>query len=437
MKHILYMLLVLTISTLTGCGGGSDTIARDTTTTDTTTTDTGTGTGTGDTSSGTTGSTGSGSVSTSTVASIVISAPRSNAIEDNEDGTYRKKFSVSIADHDGTPLPDGTQITLRVVDTVLVQGEITDLNVDAATDTALTLPSAEQADGTPVADLTTTFVTRPGVIGGSIRQILADDLVIMTGPLENVLMFSGLETGQVDSRDVIRTVANTPVAANELTVTTAYNSDYPLVFDATQYGTNYYVAASMLSTSVAGEDADGNATASSASPVGGEGVATVWVTYPADNQHIISGCTPDELDDRVSPAGSSQPYLVATAGGISTAYRFCFSSIAGYSLTPRPDGLVLASGATGNVTVCVADGGDGVSVPFTAVSASQTNGTASVGVTFVAGTPGLPVGTPTSFYTNRGGCFTLELTPTGASGDSGTVTAYAGDGSVDINVSIP
>jgi hypothetical protein len=136
------------------------------------------------------------------------------------------------------------------------------------------------------------------------------------------------------------------------------------------------------------------------------GTAKVWITYPADNEHIHFGCPMVPDDTRISPLGSARPMLVATAGGISNVRDFCFSSIAPYNISVSPSAVVVS----GRVGVCVRDGGNGggVRVPFRQLSFGQT-GDAAIIVT------------PDPAYTGEDGCVTILVTATGGAGTSGTL----------------
>ncbi len=425
MKRSKLIFLAMIFNSLTACGGGDE----------------------GYGSSGTNPA-GDGEVPTGegttppeeiTIGSVVITRPNASLV-DLEDGTYKIMYTIMVRDQDGSPATNGVRVDLQVVDTVLAMGTITDAagNPDTASGTNLTIPSVVQTDDTPgtladnpAADLTTAFVTRPGLAGGSIRMIQANDLVIMTGPGEEVVMAGGPELGQVDSRDVVRTVASVPTISDQLTVNSLYNATYP-----NYGGTNYYIAASTVGAGITGEDSEAVPTQSHTVTTDSLGTAKVWVTYPADLEHIHLGCAPDQLDDRLSPMGSSKPMFVATAGGISNVRPFCFNSKAGYQLSALPTAITNG----GHVTVCVRDGGNGggVRIPYTSVGFGSAGDAVTTITGFDAGTPSIgglpPVGTA---YTDVIGCIGFDIAVAGNPGDAGTFTVYAGDGAVSIATNIP
>ncbi len=220
-----------------------------------------------------------------------------------------------------------------------------------------------------------------------------------------------------------------------------YNINYPSSA-VDNYYTNYYVMASMIGAGVSGEDASGVPTQGHTVTKGGLGTAVVWVTYPSNINYIHSGdqCAPHELDDRVSPMGSSQPMLVATSNGISNTQSFCFSSIAGYQLESTPDSWSVPSGGTSNVdfTICTIDGGDGVPLPYQLIGGVyQSAGTATVtNITYSDGTPTITTPSGDLYYTRGDGCFNVTMDVTGASGNSATVQALIGDGTHDMSIQV-
>ncbi len=415
MKHRTLFLLVLMFGTLTACGGGDDGYG-----------------GAGDNPPADDDApTGDGTTPPVeiTVGSVLISDPVSNAIVDNQDGTYSQKYSVSVRDQNGKTAPNGVRIDLQVADTILATGTINNANTDTASGTNVVIPSVTDTVGEAISDLTTTYVVRPGVIGGTHRNILVNDLFILTG--------------NVDSRDVVRTIAANPTVSDSLTVSSIFNYSYPK-----SGNTSYAVAASMLSAGVTGEDADGTPTQGYTVTRGGLGTAIIWITYASNINYIRTGCGPAALDSRVAPLGSSQPFLIATSNNISNVVSFCFNEIGGYQLIATPDKV--SEAITHEVSVCVKDGGDGVRVPYKNIKQPvKTEGAAAVVIKLID-TPYLPLMDFTTdppsetpyedrdHYTNGAGCFSMNLAVSGAAGTSATVTVYIGENSkIDIPVEIP
>jgi|GEM_PF-4429677 len=341
--------------------------------------------------------------------SVIISYPLSNAIEDQENGVYMRKASILVADQQGRPVADGTRVTMRLIDSIIVEGEVTDGNPDQISSSNLSIPSAVQTDGTPVPDLTTVTINRPGVLNGQNRGIQAGDTVLLFNNSFN--------------SDVLRSASSRPELANTLSVNAPYNSDYPDYDNAA-----YMVGASMLGGAISGanfvgETEDGALTPGEVRVSGGNGTATVWIRYPIQPNYIAAGCNPD-IDDRISPVGSGQVYLVATTGTVSGFERFCFSPIAGFEVISDFTTLSVGSG-TASTRICVRDGGDRVFVPFSRIQYNQTGGPGS-STANLSNTASLG-----GDYTNAHGCFTANFEA--ATGIS-EWTFVVGDGSVSVEI---
>jgi hypothetical protein len=349
-----------------------------------------------------------GGTSAANIDSVIISYPMSNAIEDQENGFYLRKAGIALTDKYGKPAADGTRIALRIIDSVLVQGDVIDGGPDTIAGTNLVIPSAEQSDGTLAGDLTTLKVDRLGIANGSNRMIEAGDAVLLFGP------------GY--SRDIIRNIQGPPGLIDTLAVTSAFEKSYPEYNDV-----SYVVGASMLGAAILGESDEGFISGEGVVS-GGAGIATVWIRYPSNINYILTGCNP-MIDDRITPMGSGQVYLAATAGNITAVEPFCFSTVAGYTLTPDSVEIeTTTAGGNYSVPICVADGGDGVGVPFSFINVLG----GGLGTVTLTGTAG-------GVFTNRNGCFTANIfvAPGGVSGAEGTWTFAVGDGEATVKVSIP
>ena len=357
------------------------------------------------------GFTGTGVGDVGAIQSITISYPHSNAIVDNQNGTYSRKGSILVRDVNGNPAAEGTKLDLSVIDTVIATGTL-DLigNADTASGTTLTLPDAVYTNGTAIPDLTTASITRTGVTGGGVRTILANDLLLFTN--------GG------DSRDAMRKISSAPTAANILSVSAAYNQDYPTYSSPT-----YVIGGSMLGAGIAGEDKSGKRTPGEVQVVGTEGIATFYITYASSLSYINTGFAPTR-DTRVTPTGSAAVYVVASAGGITAVSDdFYFAPIAGFEVTPSFDTITAPLAKTDiENAVCVVDGGDGVRVPFWDVGVVKESGDlALTGLRlYVLGTEG--VYTPAT-YTDASGCIGVVVTSiAGAAGDDAVIAIGIGDG---------
>lgn len=380
--NLLFVMLIL--AGLSGCGGGDDCG----------------------------GYTSAGCGSAGSAESIRISYPITSGITNNENGTYRRKGSAVVSDARGQPVAKGTTISLQAVDSILAQGTL-GVGGDTATGTTLTLPNVQDSAGAAIADLTTHTITRSGASGGSNRGILANDLVLLTS--------------NGDSTDIVRRVASDPTLANSLTVNSAYNNNYPTYGNAT-----YLVAISALGVQIDGEDSNANLVPGVATVTGDDGVATFWITYPSDVNHIMTGCNPT-VDTRWTPANSGDVYVIAESGNaVIVDNGACFSPVAGFTLTSSPTAGTASAAAFPDdavVSVCVRDGEDTVPVPFYPVSAALTS-TAGGGT--AAGTIALGAAT-----TDASGCVTVTMTITaGAAADTATYSVSIGDASIDIVVTV-
>jgi hypothetical protein len=358
------------------------------------------------------GFTGSGTGDVGAIQSITISYPVSNAITDNQNGTYSRKGSVLVRDVNGNPAAEGTKIDLSVIDTVIATGTLG--GGDAISGSTVTIPNATYADSSAIADLTTASITRTGVSGGGVRTIDANDLVLLTN--------GG------DSRDAVRKVQADPTLASSLSVSSAYNRSYP------SYATpDYVIGGSMLGVGIAGEDKNGNRTPGEVQVVGTEGIATFYITYASSLSYINTGFAPSR-DTRVSPVGSADVYVVASAGGITAVSDdFYFAPIAGFTVTPTFTAITTSLAST-NITntVCVEDGGDAVRVPFWDASVVKSDGDLSlvglqlfeIGTTYTAAS-----------YTNSSGCIgVLVSSIAGAADDDATITVSIGDGTASFTI---
>ncbi|MCA1804408.1 MAG: hypothetical protein LC646_03450 [Xanthomonadaceae bacterium] len=286
---------------------------------------------------------------------------------------------------------------------------------DAISGSSLMDTNPTLADGTPT-QFTTATIIRTTTQGSDFRSIQPNDMV---------LLFN--YAAQADKR---RFVAAAPSLSNTLDVTSAYSQDYP---NATYTNSEYAVAASMLGASIAGVQEDGTLTPGIATIR--DGLATFYITYPANLYTITSGCGISAIDTRIAPVGSSRVYVVARHGGGTLTTiddTFCFAPIAGFTVEPTHDSVQVASGSTTDVSVCVRDGGDTIRVPFYPISfAAKTDGDAAGSLT-ILDTDGVTV----IDRTNVNGCFIARVGATGASGDSATFTFVVGDGSGEIEVNV-
>ncbi len=399
---------------LTACGGGDGAFDG---TTDTTTTD------------DTTGAPSTGSL-TGVAKEIVVSYPQSNAIEDLQNGFYRLKGSAIVTDRDGNAVPDGTVVTLNVIDSIIAQGSI-DAG-DSISGSTLTDAGVTLGDGSTATTMDQAAVIRHGEVH-----------TIETG--DRLFLFNTDPTvATALAADVSRTVDRNGITASSINVGSAYVNSYP---DATYTAgnTNYVVGASMLGAEVSGVDSAGNLTSGAAATE--NGIANFVITYPNNPGAIMTGCgVAPAIDTRTSPQGAARVYVVAQVSGqpevTAVSDDFCFSYIRGGTLTAFPTAISVdpASLATqpAGFSLEFRDGGDKMRVPFVVInfSVDSSNG-ASVTLGAADGyyaTDGS--GNVTYFITDEFGNIYPEIvSAAGASGDKATITfAVAGEPEVTATV---
>ena len=393
--QILFFTVIFSLI-LVGCGGGTDTFgggnAAD---------DTGDGTGNG----GGDGVPGSGS-QLGAPASIVLSFPYTNSITNLGGGFYRRVGRAIVTDVDGNIVADGTQVTLKIIDSIKAQGVIVTGDADGITGTVLTDTGPMLGSGAP-----TSFDAANVYRGGGYRFIEPED---------QVFLFNA------DKADLVRSVASGALAATTLNVTSAYANTYPNVTYASNT-TSYAVGASHLGAEVAGVDASGTLTTGIGSSI--DGIVDFAVTYPASTDTLNVGCiNPPLIDTRLStqPVGSAFVLLGASVVGADVSVvdnRFCFAPIAGGTLTAS---VAEISGST-TIGLQYRDGGDSVPVPFSGVSGTVLSKGAVV--TLDAG--GI-------YTTNEFGWVTSIVTVSGAPASTATITYTAAPGvTAEVIVTLP
>ncbi|HEX9779045.1 MAG TPA: hypothetical protein VGA63_12935, partial [Geopsychrobacteraceae bacterium] len=255
-------------------------------------------------------------------------------------GVYRRQGTAIVTDRYGNNVPDGTSINLGLIDSMIAQGATT--NITGANITA----------GAAAFDAT---VVRNEVE----RGIQLDDRVVLQG---------------VPAQDKSRHVAS--AGGDSLTVQNFYSADYA--------AKNYFVGASLLGGYISGTLTRGDvATLTPGTSITTDGLADVYVTYPANVNTINLGCgSVPAFDNRHLPVASAKVFTLASSSDNSATTlnegRFCYAPIAGFTLSIIPD--VKASGSTSR-GIKLVDGGDEIPVPFEplgAFVAVETLGSADI-----------------------------------------------------------
>jgi len=239
------------------------------------------------------------------------------------------------------------------------------------------------------------------------------------------------------------------ISANNLTMSSDYSMAYP---DSSYYpegGSAYVVGVSSLGAHVLGTESEADDTGAVTVKITANGYAltqngraTFYVAYPANADTINTGCIDPTLDTRVSPVGSAQVFLIASAGTNATTVdsRFCFSRISGGILTASPS---TALSGSGSVNFTLRDGGNNIRSPFTDITTSIVQS----GVTDVTLSGGFEVDNGLDevrntykYTTDEGGRFTSTITVVGAvAGDKVDITYSTAENheTVKVTVTIP
>ncbi|MBF0127670.1 MAG: hypothetical protein HQM02_10725 [Magnetococcales bacterium] len=330
-------------------------------------------------------------------------------------GVYCRLGSALVTDRYGNAVPDGTAISLNLLDTVLSTGT-----------------TGSIASGATLSDTVgvfTTGVTQPST--GLTRSIQAGDQVLI-----EKLVSAG-------NRRRFVTVA--PTSASAVSVNTAYTESVT--------GLTYYVGASLHGGAIHGYSGTQGCDPTQlitgvATTVGG--VAPIRVTYPASADVIQLGCLTysgdvyPTTDNTRFPNKSGQLFVVAavndandvSASGstVVTKGKFCYSAVTPATMTAFPTSFGVGNGQTFNILIT--DSGSvpipNVSIGCTAVVTNNASGTLTIGI---ATTP---------VITSQSGVaqFTANITRAGAAGataDTGTITCTSQDfvASTTISVTVP
>jgi hypothetical protein len=343
--------------------------------------------------------------------SINLSYPVANAVDNLGNGVYRRVGSAFVTDRFGNAVPDGTVISLGVLDSVIASNNPSPgyaVNMDVAADANASFDS-----GTSLLRDDTNFPFLGSITRNNTSRGLQNE--------DRVLLLNA------QSEDKSRFVNN--FTANTVTANKNYQSQ-------TVNSSLVYVAgASLLGSQIEGLNMQTGA------PVVGQattkdGYATFYLRYPADNQYILTGCYGDPtIDTRATaaPAGSAQVWVVAEStetGATTVDNRACFSALLDYELINNSSVDTISASSSFSFTLR-----DATLIPLPFVSLSSN-------VIIETNTGGLAVSVGnctgrSDQRTNENGNCSLPITVTGgASGDSATVTIGAGGNASPISISV-
>lgn len=330
--------------------------------------------------------------------SMALSAPSLDAVVNlNEGGEagipqtpgfYSRKAGLIVTDKYGNAVPDGTTINLGVIDSVISSGDTGSItNGDAQ----LTDIKANFGDDS---------ITR----GGLVREIEPNDRLVLF---------------DVVAADKSRFVT-TPIGVTTLPVTKSYTN--------TANNIEYAVGASELGATIYGTD---GSTATKGTVQTENGLGQLRLVYPANKNRILVGWHGDPtIDTRHQPAGSARVITVFTSSDEKVSMvdegTLCFSPIADFTLEAVPEELF----EDGDIKLSLVDGGDEVPLPFVEVTSTYTIDTGSGPIDISYKDP--------DNRTDEDGFITstIEWT-TASSGDSATITYYAGDAKAEVTYEVP
>ncbi|MDF3125350.1 hypothetical protein [Rheinheimera sp. 1928-s] len=350
------------------------------------------------------------SIASGPAHSIVFSYPVAASIQNMNNGTYRREGGLLVTDRYGNPVADGTVINLGVIDSVLLSNRTPQINYGFGT-TVIDGNASTTANSTVFTDLSNALFQSAVITrNNTSRFIEAQD---------RVLIFNA------QAEDKSRFVAALPNQATTVTVNKNYLN--------TETGLEYLVGASLLGMQVSGVDPAKEGLVSGQA-VTQDGAASFFLTYPANQDTLLTSCVSSSLDTRHSPRGSAQVWVVAEASGSSATTiddRACFSYISPAVIT---SGITNISGNT-ILSLEIRDQGL-VRLPFLNFEAGISYDDDNIGNLLVSVGSCLVTG---SRRTDLNGQCELSITTTGGvSGDRATITLGVTNGTpLAITVTVP
>lgn len=350
------------------------------------------------------------SIASGPAHSIVFSYPIEAGIQNMGNGTYRREGGLLVTDRYGNPVADGTVINLGVIDSVLLSNRAPQINYGFGS-TVIDGNASTTANSTVFTDQSNALFQSAVITrNNTSRFIEAQD---------RVLIFNA------QAEDKSRFVAALPNQASSVTVNKSYlNTDTKL---------EYLIGASLLGMQVAGVDPAKEGLISGQA-VTQDGAASFYLTYPANQDTILTSCISSSLDTRHSPQGSAQVFVVAEASGSSATTiddRACFTYIGPAVIN---SGITSISGDT-ILSLEIQDQGS-VRLPFLSFEAGISYGATNGGNLQVdVGDCLATASLRTDLY---GQCELQISTSGGISGDTATVTLGVSGGTpLAINVTVP
>lgn len=350
------------------------------------------------------------SIASGPAHSIVFSYPIAAGIQNMNNGTYRREGGLLATDRYGNPVADGTVINLGVIDSVLLSNRAPQINYGFGS-TIIDGNASTTANTKVLTDLSNALFQSAVITRNNTNRFIEAQ--------DRVLIFDA------KAEDKSRFIAALPDQASTVTV----NKNY--LNTATEL--EYLVGASLLGMQVAGVDPAKDGLVSGQA-VTEDGAASFYLTYPANEDTILTSCVSSDLDTRHSPRGSAQVFVVAEASGSSATTiddRACFTYISPAVIS---SGITSISGDT-ILSLEIRDQGS-VRLPFLGFEAGISYGATNRGNLQVV------VGdcmATASLRTDLDGQCELQISTSGGiSGDTATVTLGVSGGTpLAITVTAP
>lgn len=350
------------------------------------------------------------SIASGPAHSIVFSYPIVAGIQNMNNGTYRREGGLLATDRYGNPVADGTVINLGVIDSVLLSNRAPQINYGFGS-TVIDGNASTTANSTLLTDLSNALFQSAVITRNNTNRFIEAQ--------DRVLIFNA------QAEDKSRFIAVQPNQATSITVNKNYLN--------TAAELEYLVGASLLGMQIAGVDPTKDGLVSGQA-VTEDGAASFYLTYPANQDTILTSCVASSLDTRHSPQGSAQVFVVAEASGSDATTiddRACFSYISPAVIT---SGITSISGDT-ILSLEVRDQGS-VRLPFLGFEAGISYGINNSGSLEVNVGTCLATG---SRRTDVNGQCNLSISVTGGnSGDTAVVSlGVNSSNTLNINVTVP
>lgn len=350
------------------------------------------------------------SIASGPAHSIVFSYPIEAGIQNMGNGTYRREGGLLVTDRYGNPVADGTVINLGVIDSVLLSNRAPQINYGFGS-SIIDGNASTTANSTVFTDQSNSLFQSAVITRNNTNRFIEAQ--------DRVLIFNA------QAEDKSRFVAALPNQASTVTVNKNYLN--------TETKLEYLIGASLLGMQVAGVDPAKEGLVSGQA-VTQDGAASFYLTYPANQDTILTSCISSGIDTRHSPQGSAQVFVVAEASGSSATTiddRACFTYIGPAVIS---SGITSISGDT-ILSLEIQDQGS-VRLPFLSFEAGISYGATNGGNLQVdVGDCLATASLRTDLY---GQCELQISTSGGISGDTATVTLGVSGGTpLAISVTVP